>query len=331
MGSIGMRRRTFLLGLGVGLGSTAFVVACGSDDDTTSSGGEATDESSSTTAPPVEGSTPADAELIAAAVGDWEAISSYTDTGYAVAIAGDGTFTMRGLDPERPADESPPATGTWVLDDGTLTIEVVVPGDPDGEFSVDEVLRCVLEGAALDTALMEMVRYTVDGSDQLDADGIDVEVEWQGSQVLLDGSWQCAPAGAAPDTSEADLVGTWEVAGEPDRFCSVGESEGLELTLASFTDISFDDDGTFVGQLWCAGLPTGPGINGSMSPEIAAGRFEVRDGAVLLSEVTADGDPLSEADAEFVAEHPTEVEVVDDVLYVREPEGSERIAYERAR
>lgn len=107
----------------------------------------------------------------------------------------------------------------------------------------------------------------------------------------------------------------------------MGESEGLELTLASFTDISFDDDGTFVGQLWCAGLPTGPGIDGSMSPEIAAGRFEVHDGAVLLSEVTAESRRSSLGGRCPVrSRHPTEVEVVDDVLYVREPEGSERIA-----
>ena len=36
----------------------------------------------------------------------------------------------------------------------------------------------MLEGASLDTDVMEMVAYTIDGRDELDPDGIDVEVEW---------------------------------------------------------------------------------------------------------------------------------------------------------
>lgn len=324
-----MERRRFL----IGMGSAVVVVAagCGTDDDSPAPVEESGADRTTTTAESTAGSTEADAALIAAAVGKWEAHYLRDDFTYEVTIAADGTFTMR--DPESAGDDADDLAGTWELDDGTLTIELVVPSE-----GVDERWRCQLLGAALETEAMEMVTYTVDDDEQLDADGLDVEVEWQGRDVVLDGSWHCIPIDVAdlpdsPGLTESDLVGRWTVTGDPSQFCSVTAGP-LELTLTSFTSITFDEDGTFEGELWCGGtLQTDPdqgvGAEGTESPETATGRWALEGDVVALGDVEADGEPLSSDDATFTTDNPAAVELDGDRLYVRVG-GAGRVAYQRA-
>jgi hypothetical protein len=322
-----MRRRRFL----VGAGSTVVLVltSCGSDDDAAdpatdeTAGGDAT-----TTRPPQGGSTEADAELIDVAIGGWEALSPYGNTSYAVDVGADGTFTIRSFELDEPEEgPGPEGSGTWEIDDGTLTIDVDLPSRNDGSL---RRLRCVLEGAAVGSTILRMVAYTKDGEDELDPDGIRVRLEWQGSELVIRGNdWQCIPDRDAPEIDGADLVGTWEAMGDDGPGCSSDPSQELELSVASFRTITFTSSRRFEGDLRCGGITKGFESDAPTVPETAEGSFTLDEGAVLLTDVSVDGDPLPSDDATFVAAHPSEVELVDAVLYVREPDRPSRVAFDR--
>jgi hypothetical protein len=326
-----MDRRTLLLSMGSSL--VVLAVGCGGDaDDDDGLHGDPV------TRPPGDssggdaglGATEADAALIAAALGRWQAVDLY-DSGpdpftLDVEIRADGTFTL-GASGEGQTD------GTWQLEDGALTLELAEP-DADGEPGA--VLRCVLEDASLDTTAMRMVEYTQDGRDQLEPGGLEVAVALEGSEVVLDEAWRCIPvdaAGAAGPELDDDalaqaLQGEWDLAQGQSTGCSIGRVEPVELTLASFRTIAVDGD-RFEATLWCA-LTYDDGVSATpATAETATGSIDVADGRVGLVDVELDGEPWSEQAATWAADHPTEVEVDGDVLYARAEPARDAVRFER--